>query len=95
MSTAVKLERLEARIRPEDKRSLERAAELSGRKLTDFVVSAAVDAARETLQRYEGMVLNDARDREAFVAAMLSPPAPNAKLLAAAARYRKATDPQR
>jgi len=55
MSTAVKLERLEARIRPEDKRSLERAAELSGRKLTDFVVSAACEAARETIQRYEGM----------------------------------------
>ena len=58
MSTAAKLERLEARIRPEDKRSLERAAEISGRKLTDFVVSAACEAARETIQRYEGMALD-------------------------------------
>jgi uncharacterized protein (DUF1778 family) len=91
MGIAAKLERLEARIRPEDKRSLERAAELSGRSLTDFVVSAACEAAQETIQRYEGMVLTDARDREAFVAAMLAPAEPNDKLRAAAARYRKAT----
>ncbi len=90
MSTALKLERLEARIRPEEKRALERAAELSGRKLTDFVVSAACEAARETIQRHEGVVLTDARDREAFVTAMLAPPAPNARLRAAAARYRRA-----
>jgi uncharacterized protein (DUF1778 family) len=95
MSTAIKLERLEARITPEDKRTLERAAELSGRKLTDFVVSAAREAARDTIQRYEGMVLTDVRDREAFVSAMLAPPAPNDKLRAAAARYRKATNQQR
>jgi uncharacterized protein (DUF1778 family) len=95
MSTPVKLERLEARIRPEDKRSLERAAELSGRKLTDFVVSAACEAARATIQRYEGMVLTDVRDREAFVAAMLTPVVPTEKLRAAAARYRKATDEHR
>jgi len=94
MGIAVKLERLEARITAEDKRTLERAAELSGRKLTDFVVSAAREAARNTIQRYEGMVLTDARDREAFVGAMLAPPAPNDKLRAAAARYRKATDEQ-
>ena len=94
MSIAVKLERLEARITAEDKRTLERAAELSGRKLTDFVVSAAREAARDTIQWYEGMVLTDARDREAFVAAMLAPPAPNDKLRAAAARYRKATSQQ-
>ena len=95
MSTAIKLERLEARITPEDKRTLERAAELSGRKLTDFVVSAAREAARDTIQRYEGMVLTDVRDREAFVSAMLAPPAPNDKLRAAAARYRKATNQQK
>ena len=92
MSIPAKLERLEARIRPEDKRSLERAAELSGRNLTDFVVSAACEAAQETIRRYEGMMLTDARDREAFVAAMLAPAAPNDKLRATAARYRKATE---
>ena len=90
-SAVVKLERLEARIRPEDKRSLERAAELSGRNLTEFVVSAACEAAQLTIQRYEGMALTDARDRKTFVTVMLAPPAPNDRLRAAAARYRKAT----
>jgi uncharacterized protein (DUF1778 family) len=41
------------------------------------------------------MVLTDVRDREAFVAAMLTPAAPTEKLRAAAARYRKATDEHR
>jgi len=91
MSHAARLERFEARIRPEEKRSLERAAELCGRNLTDFVMGAAQAAARETIQRYEGMVLSDPRDREAFVSAMLTPPAPTSKLRAAAARYLKAT----
>lgn len=94
MGIAAKLERFEARITADDKRTLERAAELSGRKLTDFVISAAREAARDTIQRYEGMVLTDVRDREAFVAAMLAPSAPNDKLRAAAARYRKATHQQ-
>ena len=84
-------ERFEARIRREEKRTLERAAELSGRSLTDFVMSSAHAAALETIQRYEGMVLTDRRDREAFVAAMLEPRAPSATLKAAAARYRAAT----
>jgi uncharacterized protein (DUF1778 family) len=91
MSSVARLERFEARIRPEEKRSLERAAELSGRSLTDFVMAAAQAAALETIQRYEGLVLTDARDRAAFVAAMLAPPAPSARLRAAAARYRNST----
>jgi uncharacterized protein (DUF1778 family) len=91
MSHAAKLKRFEARITLEEQRSLKRAADLSGRKLTDFVMGAANAAARETIQRYEGMVLTDPRDREAFVNAMLTPPAPNAELRAAAARYLQAT----
>jgi uncharacterized protein (DUF1778 family) len=88
MSTAtIKL----ARLRPEEKRTLERAAELSGRKLTDFVMSSAHAAALETIQRFEGMVLTHPRDRVAFVKAMLATPAPSEKLKAAAARYRDAT----
>ena len=95
MSTAVKTERFEARIREEDKRSFERAAELTGRKISDFVVSAARAAALDTIERYEAMVLSDTRDREAFFLAMTSPPAPNAKLRAAAKRYTEATKHRR
>jgi len=79
-----------ARIRREQKRTLERAAELSGRTLTDFVMGSAHAAAIETIERYEGMTLKDQRDREAFVAAMLRPRVPSRRLKAAAARYRAA-----
>lgn len=88
MDSPAKEERFEARIRREEKRTLERAAELTGRSLTDFVMGSAHAAALETIERYEGMVLTDPRDREAFVAAMLKPRAPSRTLKAAAARYR-------
>jgi len=91
MSATIKLERFNARLRVEQKRMLERAAELTGRKLTEFVVGSACAAARETIERYEGMVLTDPRDRDSFVAAMLATSAPSEKLRAAAARYREAT----
>lgn len=91
MHAVVKLERFDARIRPEEKRLLERAAKLTGRSVTDFVMGAAHAAARNAIQQHEGMVLTDRRDREAFVTAMLAPPAPTAKLRAAAARYLAAT----
>ncbi len=80
-------ERFDARLSTTDKQLLERAAKLSGRTLTEFVLSTARDAARETIERFEGMVLADPRDQAAFVAALLDPPAPNARLKAAARRY--------
>ena len=90
VESTARQERFEARIRSEEKRTLERAAELSGRTLTDFVMGSAHAAALETIERYEGTVLRDARDREAFVDAMLKPRAPSRTLKAAAARYKSA-----
>jgi uncharacterized protein (DUF1778 family) len=90
VGSTARQERFEARIRSEEKRTLERAAELSGRTLTDFVMGSAHAAALETIERYEGMVLRDSADREAFVDSMLAPRAPSRTLKAAAARYRAA-----
>lgn len=80
-------ERLEARVSPEQKTLLERAAALEGRSLTDFVVSSAQSAALETIQRYEVIALT-ARDSMAFAEALMHPPAPNERLRAAAGRHR-------
>jgi len=91
LNSTIKQRRLEARIRPEDKRLLDRAGELSGRSLTDFVMVAARTAALDTIERYEGITLADTRDREAFMTAMLRPPTASARLRAAAARYRGVT----
>ena len=51
MATTAKLERFAARIRPEEKRTLERAAKLTGRKLTDFVMGSAHEVALQTIER--------------------------------------------
>ena len=83
-------ERLEARITAEQKALLSRAAELSGRSLTDFVISSAQTAARDTIRDHERMTLSE-RDRQAFVAALLEDTQPGERLRRAADRYRYST----
>lgn len=88
IASAGKAERLEARITPAQKEILQRAAELEGRSLTDFVVSSAQAAARLIIAQHEILLLS-AKDREVFVNALLNPPAPNGKLRRAARRYKQ------
>src|SRR5487761_1859890 len=73
---ALRAERLEARIAPEQKRLIERAAQLRGTTVTDFVVSKMQEAAVETIRDFETLQLRD-ESREVFVAALLNPPEPN------------------
>ncbi|MGH9397475.1 MAG: DUF1778 domain-containing protein [Terriglobia bacterium] len=82
-----KQERLEARVTPEQKRMIERAAELRGITVTNFVVSTQ-KAAAETIQDFEMLSLRD-EAREVFVRALLNPPSPNAAARAAGRRYTK------
>lgn len=82
--------RLEARISHAQKELFLRAARLQGRSLTDFLVASAQEAALETVRTHDAVRLSD-RDREAFVSALLAPPAPSKALRAAAKRYRKRT----
>lgn len=81
-----KVARLEARISSEQKRFFERAADLQGRSLTEFVILSMQKAAQEAIREHELMSLT-ARDTKAFVNALLKPPAPSARLKRAAARY--------
>lgn len=85
-----KVERLEARLTADQKELLQRAASLQGRSLTDFVVESAQAAALRTVRDYEVLRLN-ARDSEAFVAALLETPGPDERLEAAYARYKQRT----
>ena len=80
--------RLEARISVEQKTVLQRAATLSGRTLSEFVVASAQDAATRVIQEHETIRLSRA-EQIAFVSALLKPPAANARLRRAAAAYRK------
>ncbi|MEX5218340.1 MAG: DUF1778 domain-containing protein [Nitrospira sp.] len=85
---AMKTARFEARITEQQKALFQRAAELTGRSLTDFVVASAQETASRTLREHEALVLS-ARDREAFVAALLNAPAPVPRLRKAVRRYRE------
>ncbi|OGQ78416.1 MAG: hypothetical protein A3F90_04705 [Deltaproteobacteria bacterium RIFCSPLOWO2_12_FULL_60_19] len=81
-----KKERLETRITADQKAFLLRAAAITGRTMTDFVVSSAYEVAVRTVHEHEVMTLS-ARDREAFVATLLKPEAPSSRLRKAARRY--------
>ena len=85
---ARKLERLEARVTQEQKRIIERAAELRGTSVTEFVVVSAQQAATKTIKDFETLSLRG-EARKVFVNALLNPPAPNAAAKAAARRYKQ------
>ena len=69
-ATTKKQARLEARIAPEVHAVLKRAAEIEGRSITDFVVTAASAAARRTLEQAETIRLS--AESSAFVAGLLA-----------------------
>lgn len=71
--------RLEARIAPDALAIVKRAAELEGRSVSDFVVSAAQDAAKRTIED-NSVIRLSAEDQRRFVDMLLDPPAPNAAL---------------
>ena len=64
--------RLEARISVDLHAMLKRAAELEGRTMTDFVISAVQVAAQRTIEQAEVIHLSLA-DQESFAQALLSP----------------------
>jgi uncharacterized protein (DUF1778 family) len=88
MALAQRSERLEVRTTSDQKRLIERAAELRGTSITDFVVSNIQAAAAETIREFESLSLRD-EARETFVKALLNPPEPNEALKAAVARHKQ------
>ncbi len=71
--------RLEARLPAGVYATLKRAAELQGRSLTDFVVSAAHDAAQRAIEE-QAILRLSAEDQQRFAEALIQPAAPNAAL---------------
>jgi uncharacterized protein (DUF1778 family) len=80
--------RLEARLPADVHSLLKRAAELEGRSLTDFVVEAAREAARRTLEEHAIFRLS-LEDQERVAEALLRPPAPTAAMRRAFERHRE------
>ncbi len=81
-----KSERFEARLTPKQKELIQRAADLSGRSLTDFIVNSAQAAAEETIRNYQVLELT-ARETEAFFEAPANPPEPSKRLQDAVRDY--------
>jgi uncharacterized protein (DUF1778 family) len=80
--------RVEARLSPEALAIVKRAAEIQGRSVSDFVVSAAQEAAQRAIEEVQVLRLA-AEDQQALAAAILSPPEPNEALRRAAAAHHR------
>jgi len=72
-------ETLNLRIKPDLRGLIDRAAELSGKNRTDFVLSAARQAAENTLLDRTVFAVS-AKAYAEFLARLDAPPNPNAKL---------------
>ena len=75
--------RMSLRIRPEQKATLLRAVALKHTDLTEFVLQHALHAAKAVIEEAERVQLSE-RDSLRVLELLENPPAPNAKLLAAA-----------
>jgi uncharacterized protein (DUF1778 family) len=92
MSAVLSTARLEARLPIDIHSMLKQAADLEGRSLTDFVVSAAYEAAKRSIEQAHMLRLSVA-DQTAFASALIDPPKPNAALKRAFAKQRKLIAP--
>ena len=88
MTIAIATARLEARISVELHASLKRAAEIEGRTMTDFVISAVQEAAQRAIEQ-SSVIRLSLVDQECFAAALLSPAKPTAALKRSFARRTK------
>ena len=81
-------DRIDVRLRPEQKAEIERAAHIKGLTVTDFIVQNAVANARRAIREYETWTL-ERPDAEIFAAALVEPAAIGTELAGAAKRYKE------
>ena len=87
-ATPPRTARIEARISPDLLATVKRAAELQGRSVSDFVVTATAEAAQRTIAETEIIRLSREAS-EQMAELLLHPPAPTAALKAAFAHRRR------
>lgn len=93
MEKASTTARLEARLPADIHTLLKRAAEIEGRSLSDFVVTAAREAACRTIEQHEIIRLS-MEDQRRIVEAILEPPEPAPALRRALNRRRELFGPK-
>ena len=82
-------DRLEARVAREQKSLFQRAADLQGKSLTEFLIHSAQQEALKTIREYESIVLGK-EDQRVLMDALLNYEIPNKALQIAAKEYLKA-----
>ena len=82
-------ERLVARIHPEDKALLEKAAELEGRSLASFVVTHLCDYSRKVIEEHSRIDLNHEESLRLIRALQDPPRQPAAAMKRAVREYRE------
>ena len=92
MEKAATTARLEARLPADIHALLKRAAEIEGRTLTDFVVTAAREAACRTIEETDIIRLS-VEDQRQIAEAILNPPEPTPALRRAFKRRRELFGP--
>lgn len=81
--------RLEARVTPDFKTLIEKAASLSGySSVKDFIIATMSPVAEQVIERHSRIRLTH-DEGKAFVEALANPPRPNAKLLRAMQSHKK------
>jgi uncharacterized protein (DUF1778 family) len=80
--------RLDVRLRPDNKALIEEAATLSGKTISEYVVSTLLQQSTEVLQRHRHIRLSD-RDRDQFLALLDASNEPNAALTHAVRKYKR------
>ena len=81
--------RFDARLNEHQKTLLQRAADLEGRTVTDFVVHSAQVAAERTIEERAMLILSK-NETEMFVSAIPKPADPGSVLRTAARQYKNA-----
>jgi uncharacterized protein (DUF1778 family) len=85
---------LEARVTGEQKELFQRAADLQGRSLTDFVIASVHSAAKSAIEATEVIRL-DAEESRKLAEHLLRPPRePNQDMLMAKQHYRDFVEPK-
>ena len=84
----LKSERLAARATRKQKATIQRAAQIAGRSITDFLIDSALAVAEKTIRDQQVLELTQ-RETEAFFAALENPPVFDEKMREAARWHRE------
>ena len=82
-----KQERIHLRLSAAAKKKIERAAAISGKTVTDFVIATISTRADQVIEEQERMLLSD-RDRDIFLEAVTKPATPSNALRRAFKNYK-------